>query len=140
MLLFPTLVMLESQGSPTLAYGDTQDDIESQDSDMGTSLKDFNVFPTTDATIRKRRDTTSNHTVFVKTPTIAGEVPSPCSTLCDTLCDMWDDDHVKMPCSKRNLYPGTLVYIHHLEFLSWQHSLLETTFQTGNDWPCVLFG
>ncbi|XP_067935260.1 poly(ADP-ribose) glycohydrolase-like [Watersipora subatra] len=95
--------MQDSQFSQTLAYGDLVDSqTGSQATDLGTPFDQMRLFSSSDVSIRKEKTTTDRHKIFVKTPTALGKVPS---HDCTSNKDVWDSEHVRMPCSRSNLYP-----------------------------------
>lgn len=98
--------------SPTQTYSDSQlTDEGNSDDALGTPLCEMRLFPEQDAPSRTEKKTSDKHRLFIKTPTVAGSVPEPCTK---AYCDVWDDNHVRMPCSSKNLYPGELMILSYI--------------------------
>ena len=94
----------QTNDSVTLANSDSQvsDDLHTSDA-LGTPLCEMRLFPEHNAPSRSEKKTSDKHRLFIKTPTVPGSVPEPCTK---AYCDVWDENHVRMPCSSKNLYPG----------------------------------
>ncbi|XP_074856198.1 poly(ADP-ribose) glycohydrolase [Carettochelys insculpta] len=69
---------------------------------FGTPIEEMRRMPTCGARLPHLRPST-NHTVTIRVDLLReGEVPKPFPT---HYKDLWDNKHVKMPCSEQNLYP-----------------------------------
>ncbi|XP_030059148.1 poly(ADP-ribose) glycohydrolase isoform X2 [Microcaecilia unicolor] len=69
---------------------------------FGTPIEEMRRMPMCGAPLPPLRQS-SNHTVTIRRDLLReGEVPKPYPT---TYKDAWDNKHVKMPCSRENLYP-----------------------------------
>nr|XP_033798206.1 poly(ADP-ribose) glycohydrolase isoform X3 [Geotrypetes seraphini] len=69
---------------------------------FGTPIEEMRRMPMCGAPLPSLRQS-SNHTVTIRRDLLReGEVPKPYPT---TYKDAWDNKHVKMPCSRENLYP-----------------------------------
>ncbi|NWR31313.1 PARG glycohydrolase, partial [Tachuris rubrigastra] len=69
---------------------------------FGTPIEEMRRMPTCGARLPHLRPS-ANHTVTVRVDLLReGEVPKPFPT---HYKDLWDNKHVKMPCSEQNLYP-----------------------------------
>ncbi|XP_037660806.1 poly(ADP-ribose) glycohydrolase isoform X3 [Choloepus didactylus] len=69
---------------------------------LGTPIEEMRRMPQCGVRLPLLRPST-NHTVTVRIDLLqAGEVPKPFPT---HYKDLWDNKHVKMPCSEQNLYP-----------------------------------
>ncbi|XP_031217884.1 poly(ADP-ribose) glycohydrolase isoform X1 [Mastomys coucha] len=69
---------------------------------LGTPIEEMRKMPQCGIRLPSLRPST-NHTVTVRVDLLrAGEVPKPFPT---HYKDLWDNKHVKMPCSGQNLYP-----------------------------------
>ncbi|NWT03683.1 PARG glycohydrolase, partial [Mionectes macconnelli] len=69
---------------------------------FGTPIEEMRRMPTCGARLPHLRPS-ANHTVTVRVDLLKeGEVPKPFPT---HYKDLWDNKHVKMPCSEQNLYP-----------------------------------
>ncbi|XP_010136938.1 PREDICTED: poly(ADP-ribose) glycohydrolase-like, partial [Buceros rhinoceros silvestris] len=69
---------------------------------FGTPIEEMRRMPTCAARLPHLRPS-ANHTVTVRVDLLReGEVPKPFPT---HYKDLWDNKHVKMPCSEQNLYP-----------------------------------
>ncbi|KAL1264913.1 hypothetical protein QQF64_005268 [Cirrhinus molitorella] len=71
---------------------------------LGVSLSDLRRTPACSGPLPALKHTDS-HTVLIRTDLLQpGDVPEPYPSP-DKLQDCWDDTHVKMPCSQKNLFP-----------------------------------
>lgn len=91
----------------TLAYNSQASSLglsQSSDgaADLGAPVSQFRAFPEQDAERTAKRPS-DKHVILVKTPTTAGQVPQPSA---DHYADFWDEEHVRLACSPKNLYPG----------------------------------
>lgn len=69
---------------------------------LGTPIEEMRRMPRCGIRLPLLRPST-NHTVTIRVDLLrAGEVPKPFPT---HFKDLWDNKHVKMPCSEQNLYP-----------------------------------
>ncbi|KAM6156870.1 poly(ADP-ribose) glycohydrolase isoform 2-T2 [Erethizon dorsatum] len=69
---------------------------------LGTPLEEMRRMPRCGSRLPLLRPS-ANHTVTIRVDLLrAGEVPKPFPT---HYKDLWDNKHVKMPCSEQNLYP-----------------------------------
>lgn len=69
---------------------------------LGTPIEEMRRMPKCGTQLPALRPS-ANHTVTVRVDLLrAGEVPKPFPT---HFKDLWDNKHVKMPCSEQNLYP-----------------------------------
>ncbi|XP_005412616.1 PREDICTED: poly(ADP-ribose) glycohydrolase isoform X1 [Chinchilla lanigera] len=69
---------------------------------LGTPLEEMQRMPRCGSRLPLLRPS-ANHTVTIRVDLLrAGEVPKPFPT---HYKDLWDNKHVKMPCSEQNLYP-----------------------------------
>ncbi|XP_042816191.1 poly(ADP-ribose) glycohydrolase isoform X4 [Panthera tigris] len=69
---------------------------------LGTPIEDMRRMPRCGNRLPLLRPS-ANHTVTIRVDLLrAGEVPKPFPT---HFKDLWDNKHVKMPCSEQNLYP-----------------------------------
>ncbi|KAM5321054.1 poly(ADP-ribose) glycohydrolase isoform 1-T1 [Glossophaga mutica] len=69
---------------------------------LGTPIQEMRTMPTCGIQLPLLRPSAS-HTVTIRVDLLrAGEVPKPFPT---HFKDLWDNKHVKMPCSEQNLYP-----------------------------------
>ncbi|XP_045697815.1 poly(ADP-ribose) glycohydrolase isoform X1 [Phyllostomus hastatus] len=69
---------------------------------LGTPIQEMRTMPTCGIQLPLLRPS-ANHTVTIRVDLLrAGEVPKPFPT---HFKDLWDNKHVKMPCSQQNLYP-----------------------------------
>lgn len=91
------------EASATLPYGNDSSPSQECSNEVKTSIRKMRLFPNTNASPRRHKPSNSRHKMFVKTPTVPGELPKPSS---ETYIDCWDGDHVRMPCSPSNIYPG----------------------------------
>uniref|UniRef100_A0A3Q3WZK9 poly(ADP-ribose) glycohydrolase n=1 Tax=Mola mola TaxID=94237 RepID=A0A3Q3WZK9_MOLML len=70
---------------------------------MGTPISELKRLPGCGAPLPALKDVPGLHTVMIRTDLLQdGKVPVPYPA---KLRDSWDDVHVKMPCSSRNLFP-----------------------------------
>ncbi|XP_054428335.1 poly(ADP-ribose) glycohydrolase isoform X1 [Pteronotus mesoamericanus] len=69
---------------------------------LGTPIEEMRTMPKCGIQLPLLRPS-ANHTVTIRVDLLrAGEVPKPFPT---HFKDLWDNKHVKMPCSEQNLYP-----------------------------------
>ncbi|XP_053778126.1 poly(ADP-ribose) glycohydrolase isoform X4 [Desmodus rotundus] len=69
---------------------------------LGTPIEEMRTMPSCGIQLPLLRPS-ANHTVTIRVDLLrAGEVPKPFPT---HFKDLWDNKHVKMPCSEQNLYP-----------------------------------
>uniref|UniRef100_A0A8C4ML56 poly(ADP-ribose) glycohydrolase n=1 Tax=Equus asinus asinus TaxID=83772 RepID=A0A8C4ML56_EQUAS len=69
---------------------------------LGTPIEEMRRMPRCGSRLPPLRPS-ANHTVTIRVDLLrAGEVPKPFPT---HFKDLWDNKHVKMPCSEQNLYP-----------------------------------
>ncbi|XP_070545478.1 poly(ADP-ribose) glycohydrolase-like isoform X2 [Ptychodera flava] len=106
---------LELDGSLPLFTDSDTTDIESQELaalvatntvntrsvSRGTSMSELNRMPDCSATLPNLK-VDKDHVVLFRPHLRSGDPPRPWP---DSYKDYWDADHVKMPCSKENLYP-----------------------------------
>lgn len=70
---------------------------------LGTPIDELRRMPECGGPLPRLRDVPDQHTVMIRTDLLQnGKVPVPYPT---KFKDAWDDVHVKMPCSSRNLFP-----------------------------------
>ncbi|KAF6016901.1 PARG [Bugula neritina] len=99
---FDSLYNAAGEASATLPYGNDSSPSQECSNEVKTSIRKMRLFPNTNASPRRHKPSNSRHKMFVKTPTVPGELPKPSS---ETYIDCWDGDHVRMPCSPSNIYP-----------------------------------
>ncbi|KAM9837917.1 LOW QUALITY PROTEIN: poly(ADP-ribose) glycohydrolase [Aulostomus maculatus] len=68
---------------------------------LGTPISELRRMPECRGTLPPLKDIPGLHTVMIRTDSL-GEVPGPYPAKFE---DTWDDIHVKMPCSRDNLFP-----------------------------------
>ncbi|KAM6897284.1 poly(ADP-ribose) glycohydrolase [Xenentodon cancila] len=70
---------------------------------LGTPITELKRMPECGAPLPPLKDIPGKHTVMIRTDLLrSGKVLVPYPTV---FRDVWDDVHVKMPCSRRNLFP-----------------------------------
>ncbi|XP_077405960.1 poly(ADP-ribose) glycohydrolase isoform X2 [Vanacampus margaritifer] len=80
---------------------DTDEDDELEATWLGTPIGELRRMPQCGRPLPPLRNVPGVHTVMIRTDFLGhATVPYP-----DTFDDTWDDVHVKMPCSSRNLFP-----------------------------------
>ncbi|KAM9424270.1 poly(ADP-ribose) glycohydrolase [Pholidichthys leucotaenia] len=70
---------------------------------LGTPISELKRMPHCGGRLPRLKDVPGQHTVMIRTDLLqAGKVPVPYPA---RFRDVWDNDHVRMPCSSRNLFP-----------------------------------